>query len=57
MKIRKGNVFEKCISVTKSRGQDHLNEIYPYSIKEGGLNVYTKEIPFSLIGMEYKEGK
>ncbi len=56
-KIRKGNTFEKTLYVAKSRGQDHLEEIFPYAIRKGGVNVYPKEIPFSLLEKDFVEKK
>ncbi len=55
LRIRKGNTFEKCLYVQKTRGQDHLVEIFPYSIKKNGLVVYPNEIPFSLIERDLRE--
>lgn len=48
-KIRKSSSFERCLSVVKLRGQDHLIDIYPFTIKKGGIEVYPNELPFSLI--------
>ena len=57
IKIRKGNAFEKCLFVSKSRGQDHMENIFPYVIKEGGISVYPREIPFSLLEKDFREKK
>ena len=57
VKIRKGNTFEKCLYVSKSRGQDHLESIFPYVIKDGGITVYPREIPFSLLEKDFREKK
>ena len=48
VKIRKGATFERCMAVLKMRNQEHLMNIYPFRIEEGGIRVYTKQIPFSL---------
>lgn len=48
-KIRRGSSFERVIMVSKMRGQDHLLDIFPFMIKEGGITVFTKQLPFSLI--------
>ena len=48
-KIRKGATFERCITVTKMRGQEHLLGIYPFIINPQGMFVYPQQIPFSLI--------
>lgn len=55
-KIRRGNSFERVIFVSKMRGQDHLLEAFPFTIKEGGITVFTKQLPFSLMSNE-KETK
>ncbi len=47
-KIRKGATFERCATVLKMRGQDHLMNIYPFKIEKKGINIYTKQLPFSL---------
>lgn len=48
-RVRKGATFERCITVPKMRGQDHLINIYPISIGRGGVKVLANEIPFSLM--------
>ena len=48
-KIRKGSSFERCLSIVKMRGQEHMVDVYPFSIKSGGIAVYPDQIPFSLI--------
>jgi len=48
-KIRKGSSFERIINVAKLRGQDHLIDIFPFQIAKGGIKVFPKQIPFSLI--------
>src|SRR3989338_963503 len=47
-RIRKGSTFERCITVMKLRGHDHLLDIFPFSIQKGGMAVYPEQIPFSL---------
>lgn len=53
-KIRKGNSFEHCMHVTKMRGQDHLLNIVPFKIGKGGIEVFPKQPPFSLLGKDVK---
>lgn len=53
-KIRKGSSFEHCIMVEKMRGQDHLIDIFPFTIEKGGLKIFPKELPFSLIEKDTK---
>ncbi len=48
-KIRKSSSFEHCIMVEKMRGQDHLIDIFPITIGRGGIKVFSKQLPFSLI--------
>ncbi|MFH1592343.1 MAG: ATPase domain-containing protein [Candidatus Woesearchaeota archaeon] len=57
IKIRRENNFERCIFVEKARGQDHMIDIYPFTITNKGLVVHPKEIPFSLMESEYKGRK
>ncbi|MDP2908564.1 MAG: ATPase domain-containing protein [Nanoarchaeota archaeon] len=47
--IRKGSSFERVIHVNKMRGQEHMIDVFPFQIGEGGLKVFPKQIPFSLI--------
>lgn len=48
-KVRKGASFERCINISKMRGQSHQLGIYPFAIDEQGVQVYSKQLPFSLI--------
>ncbi len=48
-KVRKGASFERCISISKMRGQGHQLGIYPFAIDEQGVQVYANQLPFSLI--------
>jgi len=48
-KIRKSSTYEHCIMVSKMRGQDHLVDIFPYKIGQGGVTVFPDQLPFSLI--------
>ena len=48
-KIRKGASFERCLNISKLRGQEHGLDIYPFNIGKGGITVYPKELPFSLM--------
>lgn len=52
-RIRKASSFEHCVMVAKMRGQDHLINVFPFKIGKGGIEVFPKQIPFSLVG----EGK
>lgn len=54
-KVRRSNNFERAIFVEKLRGQNHLLDIFPFSITEKGIVVHPKEIPFSLVEMDVKE--
>lgn len=49
LKIRKTSYYERCITVAKMRGQDHLINIFPFTIEEGGIKVFPKQMPFSLV--------
>lgn len=53
-KIRKSSSFEHCIMVEKMRGQDHLIDIFPFTIKKGGIEIFPKQPPFSLIEKDAK---
>lgn len=53
-KIRKGASFERCLHVAKMRGQEHLVNIYPFSIAKGGIKIYPDQLPFSLIDKTVK---
>ena len=55
-KIRKGSSFERCLFVSKMRGQDHSLDIFPVTIRKGGIKVHTKEMPFSLIEQDITKG-
>jgi len=56
-KIRKGSSFERILNVAKMRGQDHLIDMFPFTIKKGGVEVYPKEMPFSLIEKDLGKDK
>jgi circadian clock protein KaiC len=56
-KVRKGNSFEHVITVTKMRGQDHSIDVYPFAIGQGGLKIFPKQIPFSLIEKDNQKMK
>jgi KaiC/GvpD/RAD55 family RecA-like ATPase len=55
-KIRKAHTFEHCLYVAKMRGQDHLKTIIPFKIGAKGIEVYPKQLPFSLMekGKDFK---
>jgi KaiC/GvpD/RAD55 family RecA-like ATPase len=57
MKIRKGSSFERVLHVAKMRGQEHLMDIYPFTIEKGGIKVHKEQIPFSLIDMDFRSEK
>ena len=57
MKIRKGSSFERVLHVAKMRGQEHLMDIYPFTIEKGGIKVHRDQIPFSLIDMDFRSEK
>lgn len=54
-KIRKGSTFEHCIMIPKMRGQDHMIDIFPFKIGEGGIKIFPKQPPFSLIERDTKK--
>ncbi|MBU2638016.1 MAG: AAA family ATPase [Nanoarchaeota archaeon] len=47
--VRKGSSYERVLHVSKMRGQEHLIDLFPFQITKGGLQVFPKQIPFSLI--------
>ncbi len=47
-RIRKGNSFERVLTVAKIRGQNHLLGCYPFAIEDSGVKIYPNQIPFSL---------
>ena len=55
IKVRKGSSFEHCIMIEKMRGQDHLIDVFPFTIDNGGVKIFPKEIPFSLIEKDSKK--
>tara|TARA_Y100000310_G_scaffold258452_1_gene266877 strand:+ start:5900 stop:6625 length:726 start_codon:yes stop_codon:yes gene_type:complete len=56
-KVRKSSSFERCLSVAKMRGQEHLIDIFPISITKKGIIVHTNQLPFSLIDKDASQGK
>lgn len=56
-KIRKGSSFEHCLFVTKMRGQDHSTDIVPFKIGQGGVKVFPKQPPFSLVEKDTRKFK
>ena len=48
-KIRHGNSFERVILISKMRGIDNLLEAFPFTIRKGGMTIFTKQLPFSLM--------
>jgi len=54
-RIRKGNYFERVLTVSKMRGQDHSLDVYPVIIGKGGLEVLNEQVPFSLVEQEERK--
>ncbi|MBI4448221.1 hypothetical protein HY643_04520 [Candidatus Woesearchaeota archaeon] len=52
-KIRKGSSFERVMHVAKMRGQEHLLDVFPFTINKGGMTIHTKQLPFSLIEQDF----
>jgi KaiC/GvpD/RAD55 family RecA-like ATPase len=52
-KIRQESTFERVLHVSKMRGQDHMVDIFPFFIKQGGVEVFPNQLPFALV----EEGK
>jgi len=48
-KLRQQAAFERVLHVGKMRGQDHLINIFPFNIGNGGVTVYPDQLPFALI--------
>ncbi len=53
-KVRQEAAFERVLYVMKMRGQDHLINIFPFSIAKGGVKVYPDQLPFALLKGEKK---
>lgn len=51
-RIRKGSYFERVLTVTKMRGQDHSLDVFPVMIDKEGFKVLHDQIPFSLVEQE-----
>ena len=49
MRVRKSSSFEHCIMIPKMRGQDHSADVVPFTIGQGGIKIFPKQLPFSLI--------
>ena len=54
-KVRQESSFERVLHVSKMRGQDHLIDVFPFFIGEGGITVYPDQIPFALVAKEEGE--
>ena len=52
-KVRQDAAFERVLHVSKMRGQDHLMNVYPFSIEMGGVKVYPDQLPFALMKGDY----
>jgi circadian clock protein KaiC len=57
MKIRKGSSFERVITIQKMRGQDHMIDIFPFTITTGGMKVHRDQLPFSLIDKDFRSSE
>jgi len=55
-RIRKGSYFERVLTVSKMRGQDHSLDVFPVTIDKGGFRILHDQIPFSLVGQEEEKG-
>ncbi len=53
-KIRKEQNYERTIVISKMRGQDHKLDVFPFTIENGGIKVFSKEVPFSLIEQDIR---
>ncbi len=51
-KIRKGASFERCVTIAKIRGQEHMTGIYPLTLDPEGMKIFPEQIPFSLVEQE-----
>ena len=51
-RIRKGSYFERVLTVSKMRGQDHSLDVFPVTIDKDGFKVLHDQIPFSLVEQE-----
>jgi len=51
--VRQDAAFERVLHVSKMRGQDHLMNVYPFSIEMGGVKVYPDQLPFALMKGDY----
>ncbi len=57
-KVRQEATFERVLHVSKLRGQQHLMNLFPFTIEQGGVKVYPDQVPFSLYeGVQDKNGK
>ena len=54
-RIRKGSYFERVLTVSKIRGQDHSLDVYPITITKEGLKVLHDQVPFSLVETEQEK--
>ena len=54
-RIRKGSYFERVLTVSKIRGQDHSLDVYPITIGKGGLRILHDQTPFSLVEQEERK--
>lgn len=57
MKIRKGSSFERVITIQKMRGQDHMIDIFPFTISSGGIKIHRDQLPFSLIDKDFRSAE
>ena len=56
-RIRKGSYFERVLTVSKIRGQDHSLDAYPVAIEDDGFKVLSDQVPFSLVEKEERKAE
>lgn len=55
--VRKGSVYERVLHILKMKGQKHMLDIFPISITDKGMQVHTKQLPFSLLEQDVAKEK
>lgn len=48
-RVRRSSSYERVVTVSKMRGQDHELGIFPFTIDKQGITVFPKQLPFSLL--------
>jgi KaiC/GvpD/RAD55 family RecA-like ATPase len=56
-RVRKGSYFERVLTVSKIRGQDHSLDVFPVTITDDGLKVLHDQVPFSLVEQEEQKAE